>query len=252
MKMKQVLETKDNARPSSSPSLEQQHQRLRQAKGNQRFHDELRMKADELEKFFVEHKRRQELAQIKEILKQEQRREENLRKALSIKRQRGADLGRALHAMQEEHAQLAEASSLVDGIEEKSSVVDKKLLNAEDKLAEVNRKNAKLDTKLQQIEARESLLQKERLSLVIDGGSFDSTFYKERKDLREKKLHQRQNMLSNVPVKSEIANQQLCTLHRLPSPFPSAVLHFQIKKTQFFLMKKLAKKGGVLLVRHLN
>ncbi|XP_022642700.1 protein CROWDED NUCLEI 2-like [Vigna radiata var. radiata] len=109
--------------------------------------------------------------------------------------------------MQEEHAQvksnshtkLAEASALVDGIEEKSSVVDKKLLDAKPKLAEVNRKNAKLDMKLPEVEAHESLLQKKRLSLATDRESFDATFYKEREDLKEweSKLQQRENMLSS-------------------------------------------------------
>ncbi|CAJ1950697.1 unnamed protein product [Sphenostylis stenocarpa] len=57
-KMKQVLETQDNARATSTPPLEQQHQRVRQSKGNQGLHDELKMKADELEKLFAEHKLR--------------------------------------------------------------------------------------------------------------------------------------------------------------------------------------------------
>nr|KYP54375.1 hypothetical protein KK1_000563 [Cajanus cajan] len=57
-KLKQALETRDNARATSTPPLEQQHQRVRQSKGNQGLHDELKMKADELEKLFAEHKLR--------------------------------------------------------------------------------------------------------------------------------------------------------------------------------------------------
>lgn len=85
-------------------------------------------------------------------------------------------LERALRAIHEEQAQvqsssqtkLAEASALVDGIEEKSLVIDNRLHDAEAKLAEVNRKSAALDVKLREVETRESLLQKERLSVVAE------------------------------------------------------------------------------------
>ncbi|XP_020979882.1 protein CROWDED NUCLEI 3 isoform X2 [Arachis ipaensis] len=159
---------------------------------------------------------RQELSATKEILKREQsshlialsevqKREENLRKALITEKKCGADLERALRAMQQEHAlvhsssktKLSEANALVDGIEEKSSLVNKKLHDAEYKLAEVNRKSAELDMKLRELEVRESLLCKEQLSVATDRESFEATSHKQREDLKEweKKLQQREDIL---------------------------------------------------------
>ncbi|KAL4375400.1 hypothetical protein HN51_009302 [Arachis hypogaea] len=159
---------------------------------------------------------RQELSATEEILKREQsshlialsevqKREENLRKALITEKQCGADLERALRAMQQEHAlvhsssktKLSEANALVDGIEEKSSLVNKKLHDAESKLAEVNSKSAELDMKLRELEVRESLLCKEQLSVATDRESFEATSHKQREDLKEweKKLQQREDML---------------------------------------------------------
>ncbi|XP_028776393.1 protein CROWDED NUCLEI 2 isoform X2 [Neltuma alba] len=159
---------------------------------------------------------RQELVETQEIFKREQsshlialseagKREENLRKALNTEKQCVTDLERALRAMREEHdqvqcsskAKLAEASALVDGIEGKSSVVDRKLHDAEAKLAEVNRKSAELEMKLREVETRENLLSKEHLSVVTDRESFEATFYKQREDLKEweRNLKQREEML---------------------------------------------------------
>jgi septal ring factor EnvC (AmiA/AmiB activator) len=74
------------------------------------------------------------------------------------------------------HTKLDKANALVNGIEEKSSTVNKKLHDAEARLAEVNQKNAELDMKLRELEVRESLLQKERLSVATEYGPYSNFF----------------------------------------------------------------------------
>lgn len=85
-------------------------------------------------------------------------------------------LEKALCEMHEEHAQikhmseskLAAADALVLGIKGKSLEINERLHAAEAKLDEVNWKSSELELRLGEVEARESVLQKEHLSLSTE------------------------------------------------------------------------------------
>ncbi|XP_065880190.1 nuclear matrix constituent protein 1 [Euphorbia lathyris] len=146
----------------------------------------------------------QALAEVQEIFRRDQaahiiayseaeEREENFRKALSVEKQKATELQRVLRDLQQEHTQikhasdsnLTDAKALAVGMEDRSLEVEARVCAAGAKLDELNHKNSELDRKLEEVEARENVLQRERLSLKAEKEAHEATFYKQRQDLLE-------------------------------------------------------------------
>ncbi|KAI3901059.1 hypothetical protein MKW92_028943 [Papaver armeniacum] len=161
---------------------------------------------------------REALAAAQECLKRDQsshlisiseveRREENLRNALGVKKQCVDDLEKALREMRAESAEtkynaelkMTEAHDLVASLDEKSLQVEAKLHSADAKLAEADRKSSEIERKLKELEAREIKLRSERKSLNAETEMNEESIAKQREEMGqwERTLQEREDRLTD-------------------------------------------------------
>ncbi|CAN4079562.1 unnamed protein product [Withania somnifera] len=136
--------------------------------------------------------RREQLAHSIAICEVEKR-EENLRKALGVKKQCAQELEKELHEMRSDFAEtkyiadskLAEANALATSVEEKSLEVEAKLRASDAKLAEVNRKSSEVERKINEVYAQENALRRERSSFNAEREAYETNLSRQREDVQE-------------------------------------------------------------------
>ncbi|KAI3940736.1 hypothetical protein MKW98_030055 [Papaver atlanticum] len=139
---------------------------------------------------------REALAEAQECLKRDQssnmisifeveRREENLRNALGVKKQCVDDLENAL------------PHELIASLDEKSLQVEAKLHAADAKLAEASQKSSEIERKMKEVETREIKLRSERQSLNAQREVNESAIEKQREEMGqwERTLQEREDRL---------------------------------------------------------
>ncbi|XP_020229599.1 protein CROWDED NUCLEI 4 [Cajanus cajan] len=149
------------------------------------------------------HKR--DSAMNKSALTESRKREENLKKAVSVKDTCIASLEKALHELRTESAEtkvaaeskFAEARQLIDEAQKKITEAEAKVRAAESLHADANRYHNLAERKLRDVEAREDNLRRQIISFKSDCDEKDKEMILERQSLseRQKGLQQEQERL---------------------------------------------------------
>ncbi|KAG2408503.1 Protein CROWDED NUCLEI 4 [Vigna angularis] len=144
-------------------------------------------------------------AMNKSALTESRKREESLKKTVSIKDACIASLEKALHELRTESAEIkvaaeskfAEASQLIDEAQKKITDAEAKVRAAESLQMEANRYHNSAERKLRDVEAREDNLRRQLMSFKADCDEKDKEMILERQSLseRQKALQQEQKRL---------------------------------------------------------
>ncbi|XP_014509144.1 protein CROWDED NUCLEI 4 [Vigna radiata var. radiata] len=144
-------------------------------------------------------------AMNKSALTESRKREESLKKTVSVKDACIASLEKALHELRTESAEIkvaaeskfAEASQLIDEAQKKITDAEAKVRAAESLQTEANRYHNAAERKLRDVEAREDNLRRQLMSFKADCDEKDKEMIFERQSLseRQKALQQEQERL---------------------------------------------------------
>ncbi|KAI3729550.1 hypothetical protein L6452_18211 [Arctium lappa] len=182
-----------------------------------------------------EDNKREEAARFMAVSENEKR-VENLKKALDMEKHCRTDLEKALCEIGEDNKQiklssqtkLADANNLVAGIADKSREVDQKMQEADARLAAANKQSLEIDKKLQEVETRESMLKSERLLFIEERKGWEVKSSKQKEDLQEweRKLHEGEERLCEsrriINRREEKVNEIEMTLKQKEKEFKEA------------------------------